>query len=117
MAGGAGKAIRVELAIHLRLLRHGSRQHADRIVSTVAVACELNAFCSRQDVYTGTVERRAEGVRVQGLTPLGVRLLVAVSTIRSLGKSPGLYEIVALNGRVAWCGEFVVAEVEVIALA
>src|SRR5580704_10294250 len=99
------------------LLGQAARNDSDRVVATIAVTRELDAFGTDQDVNAGAVERRTEGVGVQGLPPLVVGLFVAVSAIFGLGKSTGPNEIVGLGGGVTRKRKVIFAETKIVGLA
>ena len=86
-------------------------------MAAIAVAREFDAFGARQNVDAGAIEGRAERVRVQRLTPLAVGLLMTASAIRSRQEGLWLNEIVAFNGRIARCRDFVAPKAEIIGLA
>ena len=116
MTGGASQAVLVKGAIDLRVRGQSARQHGDRIVAAIAVPRELDAFGADQDVDAGPVERRAERVGVQRLTPLVVGLFVAMAAILRLRKSAGLNELVALDGSIAGQRQVVLAETKIVGL-
>jgi hypothetical protein len=100
VAGGAGQPVGVELgAIYLRVFSKRGAQHADGIVATVAVARKRDAarLVADKKIDAGAIERRAEGVRVQRLTPLAVGFLVACAAVLRAGIRAGLKKSLALN--------------------
>ena len=104
MTGHAGEAIGIETrAVYLGVGSQRAGKHADGIVTTVAVAGEGDAafLVADEDVDAGAVERRAEGIGVQGLPPLMVGLLVTDAAILSGGISTGLQEALTRHLDVA----------------
>ena len=100
----------------MRVRGKGARQHGDRIVAAIAVPRVLDAFGADQDVDAGSVERRAEGVGMQCLTPLVVGLFVAMATVLGLRKSAGLNEVVTFDSSISGQGQVVFAEKKVVGL-
>ena len=76
-------------------------QYANRIMATIAMAGKFDPLGAEQDVYAGAVERRAEGVGVQRLTPLVIGLLVAVPAILGIGKGACRQKFLAFDGCIA----------------
>ena len=113
MTGRTGQTVLVERTIDVRVLRQSAGDHDDRIVATVAMSREFDAFSTHQNVDARSVERRAKRVRVQRLTPLVVGLFVAMATILGLRKSTGLNELIAHGGGVAGEREVVLAETKI----
>ncbi len=116
VAEHAGQAVLVHLAINMRILGEAAGEDGDGIVAAVAVARELDALGVDQNVDALAIERRAEGVGVQGLPPLVICLLMAVSAIRGVGKGAGLDEGAVLHHGVAGGGDVVLAVAEVVIL-
>jgi len=81
-------------------------------MATVAVACKLNALGANENVDAGAVERGAEGVGVQRLSPLVIGLLVAVAAVLGVGKGACGQEVLAFDGCVAGGRNLVLAEGE-----
>src|SRR5580658_6112134 len=117
MTGGAGQAVLVKGAIDVGVRCQPAREDDDWIMAAIAVARELDAFGADEDVDAGAVERRAEGVGVQRLTPLAVGLFVAMLAVLGFRKSAGLNEVIALDGCIAGEREIVFAEKKVVSLA
>jgi hypothetical protein len=117
VTSGAGEAVFVEAAIHLRVLRQRSRENPDGVMAAIAVPGELDALGAQQNVDAGAIEGRAKGVRVQRLAPLAVGFLMTASAIRSRQEGLRLNEIVAFDGRVARRRDFVGPEAEIVGRA
>ena len=107
----------IETAIHFRILRQPTRQHADRVVAAIAVPSEFDPLRPQQNIDARAIKRRAERIRVQRLPPVVVSLRMAHSAIRRLRERAGLNEVIALNGSIARNGNYTVAESKVVALA
>ena len=116
MAGGAGEAVLVEAAIDLGILGESAGKHADGVVAAIAMTGEFDAFGAQKNIHAGAVKRRAEGVGVQGLTPLAVGLLMTTSAVGSGQEGIRLDKGSAVAGGVAGRGDFAGAKVEVIGL-
>jgi hypothetical protein len=111
------RAVFVEAAVHLGILRQRAREHPYGVMATVAVPRELDALGAQQDVDAGSIERRAKRVRMQRLAPLTIGLLMAAPAIGSRQECARLDEIVALHRGVARRGNLAAAEVEIIGRA
>jgi hypothetical protein len=101
MAGGAGQAVAIEGAVHGRAGGNRTGQNTNRIMATIAVACEFDALGADKNVDAGAVERGAEGVGVERLAPLVIGLLVAVPAVLGIGKGACRKEVLAFDGCVA----------------
>ncbi len=101
VAGGTGQAVAIEGAVDGRVGVERAGQNANRIVATIAMAGEFDPLGAGKDVDAGAVERRAEGVGVQRLTPLVVGLLVAVPAVFGIGKGACRQKFLAFDGCVA----------------
>ena len=86
-------------------------------MAAVAVTRELDAFGAYKNVDAGAVERRAEGVGVQGLAPLAVGFVMAVGAIFGIRECAGLDELVAFGGSIAGEGKVVLSEKEIVGFA
>src|SRR5580704_12501612 len=117
MTGGAGEAVFVKSTIDVRVSCQAAGKHDDRIVAAIAVAREFDAFSADEDVDAGAVERSAEGVGVQCLTPLAVSFVVAMGAVFGIREGTWLNELVALGGSIAGEGKVVFAEKEVVGFA
>jgi hypothetical protein len=117
VTGGTGQAVLVKGAVDVGVRCEAAREYDDRIVAAIAVPRELDAFGADEDVYARPVERRAEGVGVECLTPLMVSLVMAMAAVFRLWKSAWLNEHVALGSGIAGKRHVVFAEEKVIRLS
>src|SRR5271170_7524928 len=88
MARHTRQPISVERAVALSVRVKCAREYADGVVAAIAMPRELNAPGLDQNVDAGAIERRSKRIGVQGLTPLVVRLLMAMPTVGCVRKGP-----------------------------
>ena len=117
MTGGAGESVVVKSAIDVGVFGESTRKDGDGVVATVAMAGELDTFGADENVDAGAVERRAEGIGVQGLAPLAVGFVMAVGAVLGVRESAWLDELVAFRGSIAGEGKVVLAEKKVVGFA
>ena len=82
---------------HHRVRRHCARQQRNRRMTSFTMPRRLRAFCLDQQVYILAIEGCPKRIRMQRLTPLVVRSLVAVPAILRRGKCSRLDKIIAFN--------------------
>ena len=63
---------------------------------------KLNALGAHQNVHAGAIKRCTKGVGMQRLTPLVIRLLMAVPAVLRVQKGGRLKKVTALDCRVPW---------------
>lgn len=114
MAGRARQAIAIEQAVDWRIRIHGSAEYRDRVVATIAMPGKFDPLGAQQDVHACPVERRAERVGVQGLSPLVVGLLVTMPTVLRIQEGTRLQKIASYRSSIARHGYLPLAESEVI---
>src|SRR5271155_1120925 len=117
MACRACQAVAVKRSVQSGCFRESASQNAHRVVAAVAMTGKLNPLRADQNVDASAIERRAEGIGMQSLTPLMIGLLVAMATIGSVWKGARIKKVVPFNGRVTRQGDFVFSERETIRLA
>ena len=91
-----------------------AREHAHGIVAAIAVAGKLHALGAQENIDALAVKRRAEGVGMEGLAPLVVRLFVAVAAVASIRKCAGGEKLIPLHRGIAGEGDIVFGECEVV---
>ena len=117
MAGRAGQTVAIERPVNRSVRIQSSCQNGDWVMAAVAMPRELDPLRPHNDVHAGAIERRPEGIGMQRLAPLVVRLLMAVAAVSRIGKGAGL-EKVATNGRgIARHRKLVFAKRETIGLS
>jgi hypothetical protein len=98
MTDRAGNAVFIKFAIYRRALSQSTGSQGGWIVAAFAVARKFDAFFLGQEIYVAGVPGGAKRVRVGGLAPFGMSLLVAVTTIFCRGKCLRVDEFAVVCG-------------------
>ena len=100
VADGAGHAVLIVRAFARRGIGQGTGDQRDRVVAALAVPRIGNAFLRSQQVHVLQIVGDPVRVRMGGLSPLRVRLLMAVPAILGGGKGLWIQEGPGVRRRV-----------------
>src|ERR1700752_2592999 len=81
MTGHARQPIAIKRAISFRARSERAGDHADGVVTAIAVASEFDALRPNENIDAGAIEWCPERVGVQRLAPLVIRLLMAMPAV------------------------------------
>ena len=102
MAGHARQAFVLKGPFARHALRKIAREQRHRIVASLAMPGELHTFFIDEHIHILEVPGSAKAVRVGGLAPLAVALLVAMTAILRGGKAFRAHEFAVVGGCVRW---------------